>query len=218
MRAVGRMLGSAETLKQPGELCRVECRVDLDSRVARNGGRNAPGPGAGVLGLVFEVRGREQVLQCQLQLFPFKACRGRFDGKRPRSERLGFEAVAIQLFRKIGKPDHLRRQKIDENRHQQTLPLQRLRAALPKDLLKENSLVRDVLIDDPQTFVVGGKDEGVADLPQRFQRGEGVQGVGDVGRAGRSCRGLKSLVLSLARLISDRKGSRLSELQPAGSG
>ena len=41
-----------------------------------------------------------------------------------------------------------------------------------------------VLVDDPEAFLVGGKDEGVAKLAEGFEGGESSEGVGQVGVAG----------------------------------
>ena len=47
--------------------------------------------------------------------------------------------------------------------------------AFAQDLFEEHALVRDVLVDDPEAFIVDGEDEGVAQLAERLERGERVE-------------------------------------------
>ena len=119
---------------------------------------------------------REHIFEHLLQLPTFQADRRGFDRERSRPEGLGLEAVALQLLGDAGKRDHLRRQKVDQQRHQQPLPLDLLRVALAQDLLKQHPLMRNVLIDDPEALVVHRQDERIAQLAQRLQRGERIEG------------------------------------------
>ena len=68
--------------------------------------------------------------------------------------------------------------KVDEQRHEKALALDALDLAVAEDLFEEDALVSDVLIDDPEAFVVDGEDEGVAELAEGSERGEGVEGGG----------------------------------------
>ena len=47
--------------------------------------------------------------------------------------------------------------------------------ALAEDFFEEDALVGDVLVDDPEAFFVGGQDEGVAELAEGLEGGEGVE-------------------------------------------
>ena len=80
-----------------------------------------------------------------------------------------------------GEGDHLRGEEIDEQRHEQALALDALDLALAEDLFEEDALVGDVLIDDPEAFFVDGEDEGVAELAEGLERGEGVERGGGFG-------------------------------------
>ena len=78
----------------------------------------------------------------------------------------------------VGEGDHLLGKQIDEQRHEEALALDVLSVALAEDFFEEDALVGDVLVDDPEAFFVGGEDEGVAELAQRLEGGEGVEGGG----------------------------------------
>ena len=107
------------------------------------------------------------------------------DGEGAGAEGLGFEAVAFELVSEGGEANHLLGEEIDEQRHEQALALGALGVALAEDFFEEDALVGDVLIDDPEAFVVGGEDERVAQLAEGPEGGEGVEGVGEMGAAGR---------------------------------
>ena len=77
-----------------------------------------------------------------------------------------------------GEGDHLRGEQVDEERHEEALALDLFGVALAEDFFEEDALVGYVLVDDPEAFFVGGEDEGVAELAQGFEGGEGVEGVG----------------------------------------
>jgi hypothetical protein len=67
---------------------------------------------------------------------------------------------------------------VDEERHEEALALDLLGVSVAEDFFEENALVGDVLVDDPEAFFVGGEDDGVAELAERLERGEGGEGVG----------------------------------------
>ena len=75
-----------------------------------------------------------------------------------------------------GEGDHLRGQEIDQQGHEQALALDLFGVALAQDLFKEDALVGDVLVDDPEAFVVDGEDEGVAQLAEGLEGGERAEG------------------------------------------
>ena len=101
-----------------------------------------------------------------------------FDGDGVGAEGLGFAAIAFQLRGERGEDHHLLGKQVDEHRHEEALAFDALSLALAEDFLEEDALVGDMLIDDPEAFVVGGEDEGFAELAQRFEGGEGVEGGG----------------------------------------
>jgi hypothetical protein len=51
---------------------------------------------------------------------------------------------------------------VDEQRHEEALALDLLGVAIAEDFFEEDALVGYVLVDDPESFFVGGEDEGVA--------------------------------------------------------
>jgi hypothetical protein len=62
---------------------------------------------------------------------------------------------------------------VDEHGHEEALAFDALGLALAEKFFEENTLVGHVLIDDPEAFVVGGEDEGFAQLAERLEGGEG---------------------------------------------
>jgi hypothetical protein len=84
----------------------------------------------------------------------------------------------LEFFGDLGEGDHLGGEKIDEERHEEALALDLFGVALAEDLFEEDALVGYVLVDDPEALFVGGEDEGVAELAERLEGGEGVEGVG----------------------------------------
>ena len=137
---------------------------------------------SGVFGLLVGGEGGEEIFECELELAAFEADGSGFDGEGAGAEGLGFEAVAVEFFREGGEADHLGGEEVDEDGHEEALALRgRPRSALAEDFFEEDALVGDVLVDDPEAFVVGGEDEGVADLAEGFEGGEGVEGVGICG-------------------------------------
>ncbi len=87
-----------------------------------------------------------------------------------RAEGLDLEAVAVQFVGDLGEHRHLARRQLDDQRHQQLLPLRRFGQPLLADLLEQDALVRHVLVDDPQSLRIDGQDERIANLSQRLER------------------------------------------------
>ncbi len=114
----------------------------------------------------------------------FEAYWGGLDGECAGAEGFGLEAVAFELFGDLGEGDHLRGKEVDEERHEEALALHLLGFALAEDFFEEDALVGDVLVDDPEALFVGGEDEGIAELAERLEGGEGGEGVGLFGRGG----------------------------------
>ena len=171
------MLGLGEGFEEPGDLGGVERGVDFDGGVAGDGGGDAAGAGAGVFGLLVGGGGGEEVFEGEFEGAAFEAYGGGFDGEGAGAEGFGLEAVAIELFGELGEADHLCGEEVDEDGQEEALALGGLRGALAEDFFEEDALVGDVLVDDPEAFVVGGEDEGVADLAEGLEGGEGVEGV-----------------------------------------
>ena len=57
----------------------------------------------------------------------------------------------------------------NDQRHQQTLALDPLCGTLPQNALEKHALVRHMLIDDPESVFVDGKNKRVSNLAQRTQ-------------------------------------------------
>ncbi len=77
------------------------------------------------------------------------ACCGRLHRDGARAERFDLEAVAIQFIGNLGEDRHLAGRQLDDQRHQQLLPLRRFGQALLADSFEQDALVRHMLIDDP---------------------------------------------------------------------
>ena len=158
--------------------------IDLDGGMAGHAGGDAAAAGFGVFGLLVAVGDGEDLFEHVFELDAFEAYRGGLDGEGAGAEGFGFKAVAFELFVDLGEGDHLGGQEVDEERHEEALALDLLGVALAEDLFEEDALVGYVLVDDPETFFVGGEDEGVAELAERLESGEGGEGVGLFGAAG----------------------------------
>ena len=176
------MLGFSQFCEQPVDFRGFEGHIDLDGGVAGDGSGD---PGASGF-FVFNLRGlfgsAEKLVEDELQLAAFEAYGGGFYGERAGAEGLGFEAVAFELFGDGGEGDHLGGKELNEDRHEEALALDFFYASLAKDLFKKDTLVGYVLVDDPETLFVGGEDEGVAELAEGFEGGQGVEGgLGFVG-------------------------------------
>ncbi len=65
----------------------------------------------------------------------------------------------------------------DHRRDQQALRLHIPAGAGGEHLLEQNTLMRHVLVDDPQPVAPGRHDEAVVDLTERPQIAQGVQVV-----------------------------------------
>ena len=67
---------------------------------------------------------------------------------------------------------------LHQQRHEQALALDAFHLAVPEDLLKKHPFVCNMLVDDPQSIVAGGQNEGLAKLAERLERAETVEGGG----------------------------------------
>jgi len=181
VRAGGGVLGLCEFGEKPVDFFWVERLVDLDGGVAGHAGGDAAAVCLRVFSLPVAVRDGEDLFEHALELDAFEASRGGFDGEGAWAEGLSFEAVAVEFVGDLGEGDHLSGEEVDEQRHEEPLALDLLGVAFAQDLFEEDALVRDVLVDDPETFFVGGKNEGVAELAERLECGEGGEGVGLLG-------------------------------------
>ena len=181
MRAAGGQLGFAQFAEQPGHAFGVERHVDLDGGVAGDGGGDARARGPEVLALIETVDLLQHFDQHAFELAAFEADGRGLNGEGARAEGLDFEAVAFELRSDLGEGDHLGGREVDEQWHEQTLALHALDFALAQNFFEEHALVRDVLVDDPEAFLVGGEDEGLAELADGLERGECVECGGLIG-------------------------------------
>ena len=172
------MLGAGEFLEEPLHAGGIEGHIDLDGGVAGDGGGDAGAGGFEVVGLGGGSGLLEDFMDHALELAAGEAGGRGFDGDGVGAEGLGFAAVVLQFRGNGGEDDHLLGKQVDEHGHEEALALDAFRLALAEDFFEENALVGDVLIDDPEAFIVGGEDEGFAELAQGFERGEGVEGGG----------------------------------------
>jgi len=176
------MLGFAELGEEPVYFFGVERLVDFDSGMAGHTRGDATAAGFGVFGLLIAIGDGEDFFEHLFELAAFETYRRGFDSESAWAEGFSFEAVAIEFVGDLGEGDHLGRKQIDEKRHEEALTLDLLGVAFAKNFFEEDALVRDMLVDDPETFFVGGEDEGVAKLAQGLECGEGVEGVSLLGR------------------------------------
>ena len=146
--------------------------------MAGDAGGDAAAAGFSVFGLLVAVGDGEDLFEHAFEFAAFEAYGGGFDGEGAGAEGFGFEAVALEFFGDLGEGDHLGGEEIDEQRHEEALALDLFGVALAEDLFEEDALVGYVLVDDPEAFFVGGEDEGVAELAEGLEGGEGVEGVG----------------------------------------
>ena len=153
-----------------------ERHVDLDGGVAGDGGGDAGAAGLFVFRLLLAFGHGKHLFQHAFELAAFKADGRGLYGQGARAKGLGLKAVALQLFGDGGEGDHLLGQQLDQHGHEQALALDMLDVALAQDFFEQDALVGDVLVDDPEAFFVDGEDEGVAQLAQGLEGGEGVEG------------------------------------------
>ena len=85
----------------------------------------------------------------------------RLDRDGPLPEGLGFKTECIEFVCNPCIFQLLRRAKGQNQGHQQTLHLDRIRGALLQHLFKQDAFMRDVLIDDPQAIPPGSYYEAV---------------------------------------------------------
>jgi hypothetical protein len=149
--------------------------------VACDAGGDAAATGFGVFGLAVAVGDGEDLFEHLLEFAAFESYGSCFDGQGAGAEGLGFEAVAVEFVGDLGEGDHLGREEIDQQRHEEALALDLLGVALAENLFEEDALVGYVLVDDPEAFFVGGEDEGVAELADGLEGREGGEGVGLLG-------------------------------------
>ena len=176
--AGGGVLGFGERVEEPFDFGGIEGLVDLDGGVAGDAGGDAAAAGFGVFGLLVAVGDCEDFFEHAFEFYAFETYGGGFDGEGAGAEGLGFEAVAFELVGDLGEGDHLGGKQVDEQRHEEALALDLLGFALAENLFEEDALVGYVLVDDPEALFVGGEDEGVAELAEGLEGGEGVEGVG----------------------------------------
>ena len=162
--------------------------------MAGDAGGDAAAAGFGVFGLLVAVGDGEDLFEQMFEFAAFEADGSGFDGEGAGAEGFGFEAVAVELFGDLGEGDHLRGEEVDEQRHEEALALDLLGVAFAEDFFEEDALVGYVLVDDPETFFVGGEDEGVAELAEGFEGGERGEGVGLFRGGGVFVGGLAALV------------------------
>jgi hypothetical protein len=159
-----------------------------------------------------------------------------------RAKGLGLATVALEFGGEGREDDHLLGEQVDEHGHEEALALDALGLALAENFFEENALVGNVLIDDPEAFVVGSEDEGFAELTQGFEGGEGMEGrrwisafwpvfvewllaagvavvggSGSEGKAGPSLRPRRAAPLGMSlRMATPAKGRRTSSGRDSG--
>jgi len=96
------VLGLAQFGEQPVDLGAVERHVDLDGGVAGDAGGDPAASGLGVFGLLLAIWNSENLFEHPLQLAAFESYGSGLDGDGVWAERLGLEAVALQLVGEAG--------------------------------------------------------------------------------------------------------------------
>jgi len=173
MGAAGGVVGPGEGGEEPFHAGWVEGHIDLDGGMAGDGGRNAGARGFKIVGLSGGAGLLDDFVDHALEFVAGEARRRGFDGDGMRAKGLGLATVAIELSGEGGEDDHLLGEQVDEHGHEEALTLDALGLALAEDFFEKNALMSNVLIDDPEAFVVGSEDEGFAELAERFEGGEG---------------------------------------------
>jgi hypothetical protein len=182
--AGGGVLGPAECGEEPFDLVRSQGLIDLDGGVAGDAGCDAAAASLGVLRLLIAVGNGQDLFDHPFKLMAFETYGSGFDGQGAGAKGFSFKAVALQLFGYLGEGDHLGGKEIDEQRHEEALALDLFGIAVAEDFFEEDALVGYVLVDDPEALLVGGEDEGVAELAEGLEGGEGGEGVGLLGGDG----------------------------------
>jgi len=118
-----RVLRLTECIEEPQYLLLVERLINLDGRVAGDGGGDATATGFSVLGLLVAVGDGEDLFEHAFEFGAIEAYWGGFDGEGAGTEGFGFEAVALEFFGNLSEGDHLSGEEIDEQRHEEALTL-----------------------------------------------------------------------------------------------
>ena len=172
MRAGHRTIGFRKFAEQPLHLVRREWRIDLDGGVTGDTGSNPRPDFFQVDLLLFALELVEELVQHAFHVGSLHAAWRGLHGDGSRPERLGIEAVDAEFVADLGEDRLLCRRELDDDRHQETLRLDLCGGTLPQHFFEQNTLMSDVLVDDPQTFGARGQDEAVAHLAQRSERCE----------------------------------------------
>src|SRR5208283_4312127 len=75
------------------------------------------------------------------------------------AEGLGLKTIACKFFGDVAEDRLLGGSQFDDQGHEQALTLHLLGGALPQDSLEEHTFVRHMLIDDPESVFIDGKNE-----------------------------------------------------------
>ena len=176
MRAAGGILRLSQFGEQPGDLGGLKRHVDLDGGMAGHRSGNPAGSGLRVVGLARMILCGENVFKHLLKFAALQAHGRRLDSQGTGAKGFSFKAVSFQFGGDASKRHHLGWKQVDEQGHEETLTLHLLGLPFAEDLFKQDALMGDMLVDDPEALVVRGKDEGVAHLAEGLERGEGVEG------------------------------------------
>src|SRR5436305_4575538 len=136
--------------------------------MARDGRSNAGANDFQIKPMFFAGKLVEQLLQHVLDLGCLKPCRSDLYRDSTSSKRFRFEAVELELTRNFGEYGLLRRGEFHEEGHEQPLALDFLSGSLLQHAFKEDSLMRNMLVDNPEPIAIYGEDEGVPDLSERL--------------------------------------------------
>jgi len=160
--------GFGKFCDQPFHLVLLERHVDLDGGVTGDGCSNADADFLDVYCLLFVGKLVEQFVKHALNLRSFDSGGSDLYRNAACAERLDFKSVGSQLVRNFGENGLLGGRELHNQRHQQALALDFFYGALLENPLKEHALVGDVLVDDPESFMINSKNERLPNLTQRF--------------------------------------------------
>ncbi len=172
MWARHRVIGLGEFGQQPFHLVLFQRHVHLDRRMAGDRSRNSGTYLFQIQRLLFARELIQQFMQHILDRGCFHSRRGDFHRNAARAKWLGLESIAGQFIRNFLKNSLLRRGQLQHDRHQQSLAFHLHGCSLLQHSFKQDALMGDVLIHNPESVFIHGENKRVPDLPQRLQRAQ----------------------------------------------
>ena len=85
-------------------------------------------------------------------------------------QRVPPQSHCVPVRRQCAQKPPFARFQLDQQGHQQPLALHLFHLAVAQNFFKKHPFMCHMLVDDPQSVLAGGQDEGFAQLAQRLQR------------------------------------------------